>query len=237
MDRRQRFVICVNGIAPVSLCVPAPFDDAVVVAVDGGALLARRLGLRIDHVVGDLDSLTASALAALESSSATISRHPVDKDETDLELAVALVARLAADPLEGEMAEVLVLGAGCGRPDHALANLQVLAGPATAALDVSVEYAGARIQVVRPGTRHQLAGGCGSLVSLLPVLGDATGVTTTGLAYPLADARLEIGRARGVSNVITDAPASVAVGAGVLLAVEPDHFAGTISFPTTEESS
>ena len=46
------------------------------------------------------------------------------------------------------------------------------------------------------------SGAPGSTVSLLPFGGDADGVTTDGLVYPLADESLALGSARGVSNVI-----------------------------------
>jgi thiamine pyrophosphokinase len=60
----------------------------------------------------------------------------------------------------------------------------------------------------------------GSSVSLFPIDGDATGVSTTGLRYPLDSDGLAMGRSRGLSNVVTDERARVEVGAGALLVVE-----------------
>jgi thiamine pyrophosphokinase len=59
----------------------------------------------------------------------------------------------------------------------------------------------------------------GDLLSLLPIGGDALGITTRGLAYPLNDEPLYFGPARGVSNVFTIPEPSVCLRSGLLLAV------------------
>jgi thiamine pyrophosphokinase len=51
--------------------------------------------------------------------------------------------------------------------------------------------------------------------------GDARGVTTSGLQYPLHDEDRPAGTTRGVSNVFERATATVAVRDGVLLAIQP----------------
>jgi len=65
-----------------------------------------------------------------------------------------------------------------------------------------------------------LAGPVGALVTLLPVNGDAEGVTTEGLQYPLRDETLRFGRARGLSNEVASLPATVTVRKGSLLVFE-----------------
>jgi thiamine pyrophosphokinase len=57
-------------------------------------------------------------------------------------------------------------------------------------------------------------------VSLLPFGGRVDGVTTSGLRYPLADEPLEVGPARGLSNVREHERAAVSLRAGRLLVVE-----------------
>jgi thiamine pyrophosphokinase len=57
-------------------------------------------------------------------------------------------------------------------------------------------------------------------VTLLPVGGDALGVTTAGLRYPLAGEPLALGRARGLSNVVEGPRATVALTGGTLLIIE-----------------
>jgi thiamine pyrophosphokinase len=191
-----------------------------VVAADGGARHAGGLGLQIDLWVGDGDSLGEAGIAALGAAGVPIERAPVDKDESDTELAV--VAALARLPTA-----IAILGAlGGPRIDHALANLALLAMPELHAIDVRLVAADARVRLLSaplpdgsPG-RVELTGRPADLVSLLPVGADARGVTTTGLQYPLDGEALHVGRSRGLSNRRTAETATVTLGSGRLLIVE-----------------
>jgi thiamine pyrophosphokinase len=57
------------------------------------------------------------------------------------------------------------------------------------------------------------------VLSLLALGGPATGLTTTGVRWPLTDDTLEPGSTRGVSNEILSSPVRVRLGGGSLLAV------------------
>ena len=77
-------VVVASGEGP-GLTVPSARH---VVAADGGLHRARALGLDVEVVVGDLDSVTPEALAAAEAAGARVVRYPRAKDATDLELAL-----------------------------------------------------------------------------------------------------------------------------------------------------
>ena len=105
-----------------------------------------------------------------------------------------------------------VVGGAGGRLDHFVANLAVLAAPGLAPLVIDAYMGDARVAVVRGGAgEHRITGALGSLVTLVPVGGDAVGISTTGLEYPLDGEDLPAGTSRGVSNVIAAQPASVTV--------------------------
>jgi thiamine pyrophosphokinase len=185
----------------------------LVVAADGGARHAERLGRPIDRWVGDADSLGEAALDALAASGVAIDRRSTAKDETDAELAVLAVVAAGAD-------RITVVGAlGGSRFDHALGNVWLLALPALARRDVRLVDAEARIRLVGPG-RADLGGRVGDGVSLLPFAGDAVGVSTTGLRYPLSDEPLIAGPARGLSNIRDASDASLLVRSGRILVIE-----------------
>ncbi|MGZ9276956.1 MAG: thiamine diphosphokinase [Candidatus Limnocylindrales bacterium] len=194
---------------------------ARVVAADGGARHAARLGLRIDRWVGDGDSLGEAGIAELVSAGIPVERARTDKDESDTELAVG--AALAFQPTK-----LAIVGAlGGPRFDHALANVGLLALPGLREVDVRLIGIDARIRLIQaPGPDGSpsiaaLSGRVGDGVSLLPVGEDVTGVTTAGLAYPLDDETLSVGRTRGLSNVRVDGErAAVEVRRGRLLVVE-----------------
>lgn len=188
-------------------------DDPLVIAADSGLAHARELGLAVDRVVGDMDSVDPGLLEAAAAAGTRIDRYPEAKDATDLDL--ALDAALAAGPSR----LVVVTGRG-DRLDHALAVALALATPGLApGVEVEAWIGPAHLWVVRRGAT--LAGRPGDLVSLLPVHGPARGVTTTGLLYPLVDEDLDLGSSRGVSNEWVADEATVRVRSGVLLAVAP----------------
>jgi len=59
------------------------------------------------------------------------------------------------------------------------------------------------------------------LLTLLAVGGEARGITTSGLRYPLDDEPLAAGTSRGVSNVVESTPVTIELEDGTLLAVFP----------------
>ena len=208
-------VVLAGGEAPAPDLAVRLAECEFVVAADSGLHHAPALGLRVDLVVGDLDSVDPDLLAAAEAAGAAVERHPVDKDATDLELALDAVCARAVD-------RVTVVGAGGGRLDHLLANLAVLGHSRYAAVTVEAFLADARVAVVHGGAEAVIEGVAGSLVTLLPTGGPARGVSTVGLRYPLVGDDLDPAATRGVSNVVAAAPASVALAAGTLLVIEPE---------------
>jgi thiamine pyrophosphokinase len=190
---------------------PRPIPPAdFVIAADSGLDRAEALGLSVDLVVGDFDSVRPETLAAAAARGVTVERHPAAKDKTDLELAVDRA-------LERGARRVLLVAVEGGRADHALANLLLLASERFAGVELEAWTDNAVITVLRG--RRDFDWTPGDTVSLLAVGGDARGVTTRGLAYPLRGETLAVGSSRGVSNVVADAAVSIAVDAGVLLAI------------------
>lgn len=209
----RRHVVVLAGGAPVELPLPRVLGTIDrVVAADGGYATAAVLGLGVDLLVGDLDSITEQDLAAARAAGTTIETHPVDKDRTDL--ALALDAALAGGP-----ARVTVVGGHGGRLDHLLANVALLAADRYAPLEVTGLLGEAVVTVVRGQVRVPTTPG--GLLTLLAMHGPADGVTTDGLAYPLVDARLEPGSSLGVSNRCTAASATITVRHGTVVAIQP----------------
>jgi thiamine pyrophosphokinase len=198
--------------APSSLRARLPHAD-LVIAADGGLAQADALGLAVDAVVGDFDSVKPDDLAAAQRAGADIERHPAAKDYTDLELAV-IAAR------ERGATRVVVVGVWGGRVDHELANLLLLGSDAYASL--SLEAIDARGRVIAVRDQCEITGARGQLVTLLAVGGPATGVRTTGLRYPLHGETLAPGSSRGVSNEFVEPTATVSVATGVVLVALPN---------------
>lgn len=182
----------------------------LLIAADGGARHCRALGVRPHVILGDFDSLPAPELAAWQAEGVRTISHPVEKDATDLELALSYAQEHGAD-------EISVLGGLGTRWDHSVANLLLGAHRQFAAMRIAFLQGRQHLSAFRRQT--VLTAHVGELVSLLPIGGDATGVTTRGLKYPLSQETLYLGSSRGVSNVAVAEAAEVRLAAGILLCI------------------
>jgi thiamine pyrophosphokinase len=207
-------LIFANGvIEEVEWIRPYVVEAAAVIAADGGGRHLLRLGVRPDVVIGDLDSLDKSLYVDWAAAGTTIAVVSVEKDETDLELALLYAVDHYPD-------EIKIFGALGGRLDQTLANILLLAHPT---------FSNRRIELVEPGQRAwliqkqvEIIGPPRKLVSLIPLGGDVQISRTTGLKWKLEDEVLDFGPARGISNVMIEDKAIVEVNAGTLLCVVTD---------------
>jgi thiamine pyrophosphokinase len=182
-----------------------------VIAADSGHHNAIALGLDVDVIVGDFDSISPDVQIA---TTTEIVPYPEDKDFTDLELAFELAARL--DPRR-----IVLVGAEGGRFDHELGAISLLGSPRWAAVpEIEWVRSDAHLYLVRGTVRIQ--GDPGSNISLFAVGGDALGVSTTGLAWELSSEALLSGSSRGVSNQFQKSEATIQVEGGAVLAVIPN---------------
>ncbi len=186
-------------------------DKDYLVAVDGGLRHLEALGFLPDLLIGDLDSVTPAQLQALSGGQTEIIRFPIEKDETDLELALVEVVKRGVD-------EIVIIGGLGGRTDQTLANLFLLLLPDLTGKNVYLLTQNEKIFVIQKG--GIIHGGEGDIVSLIPLKGDASGVTTIGLQYPLTNETLLFERSRGISNRMLNEIAEVQVKEGVLLCVQ-----------------
>ena len=143
-----------------------------------------------------------------------VERHPVAKDATDLELAIEVAIREGADA-------VTVVGGHGGRVDQSFANAFVIASPAYKHISMHAILDSALVSVVHGGGGVTFLGAPGDVVTLLPLHGDAIGVRTEGLEYPLRGETLTAGTTRGVSNILLDREATVSLESGTVLVVRP----------------
>lgn len=186
----------------------------LIIAADGGGFALERWGVLPQLAVGDFDSFGIERANALARKGVKVVAHPAAKAESDLELALRCA-------IEEKAIDIVVLGAFRGeRLDHELANIMLLADPAYRGHAITAIQGNTRIRAVHGRGELIIDAPVGSDVTLLPVSGDATGVRTSGLRYPLHGETLHFGRSRGLSNVVALSPASVSLEHGVLLVIE-----------------
>lgn len=209
----MRAVVFVNGTID-DYASFQPWLRAVdcFVAADGGARHALALGCRLDAVIGDLDSLAPDLVEQFAQAGVEIERYPITKNQTDLELAIEFAIQRGAD-------EILLLGAVGDRLDQTLANFLILAQRDWPARLIVVER-NQLAQLVRPGQPLTFQARPGDTVSALPLSDTVTGITYTGMRYPLTNATLQLGSTRGISNEVAATSATITIATGCLLLIQ-----------------
>lgn len=208
----MRAIIFINGlIEDYTKLAAFVNDDDFLIGADGGTRHCLAIGRTPHLVVGDLDSLEPDTLNELSVQGVKIERHPVEKDATDLELAIESALRHDAD-------EIVLVGTLGGRLDQTLANLLILA-QSRWSVPIHLVEGDQMAQIVRGGETVTLTGSVGDTVSVLPLCDEVTGITFTGLKYPLDNFTMPFGSTRGISNEIINHPVTIRITTGTLLAV------------------
>ncbi|GAC1625342.1 MAG: thiamine diphosphokinase [Ktedonobacteraceae bacterium] len=204
-------VIFAGGTVQAGTTVNAALASAdLIIAADSGAETALRYGHTPAVVVGDFDSLSIPA-TELEAKGCKLVRAAVEKNETDTELAIQVA-------LEYGATDITLLGAiGGARFDHTIANVLLLTG--IEAIPMRIVDGPMTCWLLRGPGNTTIAGQSGDLLSLFPLTGEATGVRTRNLYYPLHGETLRFGRPRGVSNVLNGEHAEVSLEGGMLLVI------------------
>ena len=204
----MHWTLLANGPLTLSPAIRARIASAErIVGVDGGSRHLRDLDLLPHLAVGDMDSIPPDLLEHYRNAGVEMHLHPPRKDATDLELALELA-------LERGATSVTILGGTGGRLDHTLGNLFLLARCLPHGVAACVMDEGQCVHLV--DTELTLRGAVGDTLSLLPATPQASGVTLTGLEYPLRDATLTFGTSWGMSNVFVRDTAVVTVRSGRL---------------------
>ncbi|MBC2696039.1 MAG: thiamine diphosphokinase [Desulfobacteraceae bacterium] len=186
--------------------------DDLIIAADGGMTHCRALDIKPSVVVGDLDSLDPDYLKSLQTSGTEIISYPINKDQTDLEIALRKAIDLGSD-------EILLLGALGARWDMTIANLLLSALPEFSKVTIRLIDGHQEIILLKGRSELTFKGKKGDMLSLIPLGQEAYGVTLRGLKYPLENDVLRFGATRGISNVLIDDSATVYLKKGLLLCI------------------
>jgi thiamine pyrophosphokinase len=201
----------IDGALIKSFINPGDF----IIAADGGHLHIKSLGLQPDLMIGDLDSLPAEERQALLDAHVPIKPFQVEKDETDLELALAEAVKLG-------FTKILVVAALGGRLDQTLGNLALLHAPFLVNCDIYLDDGLTRVWLLtnqRYPNGLQIEGQPGERVSLIALQTTAKGISTVGLKFPLVHEDLKQYETRGISNEMLGKSSQIHIEDGMLLVI------------------
>ena len=184
----------------------------LVIAADSGLHTAQKLNMRVDFVVGDFDSVDASALARATSAHTQAIRHSADKDFTDLESALLLA-------VDKNSQHIIIVTAGGGRLDHQFGFVAAMFNPKLRNCKVEALWQDNRLFALQGPATCDFATQIGDTVALQSFSNKSEKISTSGLQWQLTNESLNNFETRGVSNIATKEQISVAVELGQLLVI------------------
>jgi thiamine pyrophosphokinase len=180
----------------------------LIVAADGGATHLHKMDITPHVIIGDMDSIHPDTRCFFEKKGTPIISHPSRKNQTDTDLCVEFAIKKGA-------ATITLLGVTGHRLDHTLANIFLLRRLCALGVESRIIDANNEIYLVTDHLR--LEGKKGDLLSVLPISDEVTGLTLTGLEYPLENAAISMGSSLGISNYFKKTWVTISVLTGVLL--------------------
>ena len=203
---REFAVVVGNGEPPPrELFEAVSGAGALIICADGGANSLAALDVTPDYIVGDLDSVSEQVLRAVPADR----RIRVDADNTSTDLVKALNHALTLG-----VRSAVLLGVTGGRVDHTLWNLSLLK-TFQSRLELKVVDAWCETQLI--DGKIEFDAEPGRKLSLCPLGGPVSGITTEGLKFPLRGESLAPSERDGISNEVVGNPVIVNVSEGDLL--------------------
>jgi thiamine pyrophosphokinase len=194
--------------------------DDLLIAADGGLHHLQALDLCPHVLLGDLDSVTPDEVEEARRQGVRVIQYPVDKDETDLQLAIDLAV--------SEGCSQIVIGGGLGgRLDQTLGNICLLQQLSHPGLSIRLDDGLEEVFLITSSA--EIDGKQGDIVSLIPFGSTAFDVKTEALKYPLNYEKLFPEKTRGISNVMLAAHARVSLSRGLLICIHTRQFIPVIT--------
>lgn len=206
-------LVCGGTLTAVFLRESVAKEKApVLYAVDGGLAVFEQAGLMPDYLVGDFDTAPKELVERYETRCTTI-RHQPEKDATDTELAIDHALASGAD-------RIVLLGAAGSRLDHTLANVHMLYRVLLQGCTAELVNENNRITLHDKPFWREKRELFGTYLSFLPFFGEVTGVTLSGVKYPLTEKTLTAGNSLSISNEAVAENIEVSFSDGYLLMIE-----------------
>ncbi|MGL4914213.1 MAG: thiamine diphosphokinase [Romboutsia sp.] len=182
-----------------------------IICADGGCNHAYNMEIIPDYIIGDLDSANENVIEYFKNYNVVFEEFPAKKNETDTELCIYLANKLGAINID-------FIGALGGRVDHMIANICLLHGVKNMGITPRIISENEEIYIAID-EEISIDGFEGDTLSIIPVGGNANGVTLRGLEYPLKSYDMKYGLPLGISNVMLENRCYVEVISGSLLII------------------
>lgn len=200
----------------------ADYEPDYCIAADSGLVMADKLGLTVDLLLGDYDSVDKKIFEKYNGNTKTIT-YPCEKDYTDTHLAlkkaIEKIKKLQDTSKDSTEDEIAIIGATGTRYDHAFTNIFVLDESLEAGIRCAIYDKNNKIYLADKSFEIRKDKQFGDYLSFTPMTPEA-GLSLSGVKYPLDRYTLRQGESICQSNEITEMIAKVEIFTGKLVVFE-----------------
>jgi len=181
-----------------------------IIAVDGGTDILKNFSVKPDIIIGDLDSISLETKEYYSSIGVEIKKYPVEKDQTDSEIAVDYCSEMG-------IKSIIITAALGGRIDQEIANINLLEYIKNKNIDAKIIDNNIEISIIDDKKIFKYKKGY--RLSLLAQTEVAAGLSISGCKYNLNSKDLLRYKTRGISNLILEDRAEVEIEDGLLICI------------------
>lgn len=206
--------IVANGPKHLIPSLHAYIDEIDIwISADGGTTTLLEYGIQVDYAIGDFDSITESEKERIEKMVKVFDLYTVEKDKTDLELAVdqALVLKPKV---------IYLFGVTGGRMDHELVNIQLLHVLKDKGIRGIIVDQFNEVELTVPGEYTIEHDANYPHISFVPFTETVKGITLTNFYYPLKEKTITWGSTLCISNKLIEKSGTFYYEAGILLVIK-----------------
>ena len=204
----KKCIVLGNGRLPskgvVSFLIKNNYSK--LICADGGANSAKKLGLKPDNIIGDLDSINETTLNFYKNISKVfkISRQ----NDTDIEKCLKFI-------IKNKFTEVVLLGVTGDRLDHTFCNLGIVLKYFK---KIKIKLIAENSILIPYKGNVKFSTAKGETISLYG-FDNKTKITSKNLKYPLKNTSLPFGKKESTSNMAVSSDVELKINGGKIFVI------------------
>ncbi len=198
----KALIVCNGEAPPRELLKGAAAESNLIIGADGGGTTLLEAGITPDIILGDMDSFDEEEHPELNVLSLD------DQETNDLEKALDYAIKQGAG-------SAVIMGAFGKRVDHGLKNLSVVYKYSDRFDELCFRDIYQDIFLIESPYHGRFP--INTTISLIPLSGRVSGIRTSGLAWPLNNEDLKVGKRDGTSNRTVKEEIEISFESGKLL--------------------
>lgn len=180
-------------------------ESDILIAVDKGIELYKKLDIEPDYLIGDLDSASQESIEWAESNDVEIIKYRPEKDFTDIDLAIDFAINNNSD-------EIIISGFLGDRLDHIFGALLLLKK-----YSENIMFKEEFLEISKAPKKLEMNVIPGEIWSLFSLSKKTEGIYLKGFKYPLKNGTLFINNPIGISNETIDNNIEISYEKGCLI--------------------